>query len=136
MSNVEDKKKTKFLLEIHQTRKFLLSLLDSVGQLLEEYGDLIEPTNISVDESNTLDDLKLVEKSMHNIASKIENLRQGIEMNRESLVNKIDENRDWIENPVQRVERHHRDHALRGLLLRRANEQLAALKSLPATRPN
>jgi hypothetical protein len=136
MSTLEDKKKTKFLTEIHHNRKFLLSLVGSIENILEEYTDLLELNATNADENNTVEDFKFVEKNMYNITSKFESLRQGIEMNKQNLVHKIEENKDWIENPIQKVEGYHRNNTLRCQLIRKVNEQLEALKKTRVAEPN
>ena len=135
MSTLEDQKKTKFLTEIQHNRKFLFSLVGSIENILEEYSDLLELNPASFDENNTVEDFKFIEKNMYNITSKFESLRQGIEMNKQNLVHKIEENKDWIENPIQKVEGHHRNNALRCQLIQKINEQIDSLKRTRLSEP-
>ena len=128
MSFVEDKQKNRFVHEISNSKEFLMSLLTTVSNTLEEYEDTVS-FNIADQESyNVMDDLRMIEVNLQNMNRKMNILVQQIDLNKQNILAKIEENSSWIENPFHYYESRKNSQILRLLLANEINQDIHHLK--------
>lgn len=130
MSNIEDKQKEKFLLEINNNKKFLISILDSLSSILEKHEDTIDFKIENEENINYVEIFNTLETNINTINEKFNILNHQVDLNKQNILTKIDENKNWIENPFHSYEYQKNKHLLRFLGVKKINSKIRNLKKI------
>lgn len=120
----EDKKKLEMFSEITQNREFLLSLFDEVDAILTQYKTVIEPKTFHYEPEYEHVEMSEVDSKMSVFNKKYDEILGGLRENKERMLKKMDENQNWIENPMNLIDFNYRRNIAEGILVQKINENI------------
>ena len=128
MAQLEDKKKAEMFQEIDRSRAFLVSLFDDVEGLLGQYRSVLQPQTFQLESEREHIEMSEVDHKMGTFNRKYGEIVEKLKENKDRLLKKIEENENWIENPMNKVEFSYRKNIAEGALISKINRDIRALK--------
>ncbi len=102
--------------------------MNQVVDIMDEYEESLEIKTSKLKNINYVEDFNSLEINLKTINEQINILNHQIEMNKQNMLCKIDENKNWIENPFHSFDSQKQKHILRSIMIQKIEGSIQQLK--------